>query len=767
MDTNPVDLQVKYQKLASEYAKMRAQVSVLKKAVLDEQSKLYDSQNLMKEKEQSNRKYEQEMESLTFRNQQLSKRILILQDEFEEVERNSKKGKHKSNANTNAFSNSGFGDGSNVISEELQHKIEENAELHKKLHSLEYDYQNHIVELNSKLDKFERDASHHQEALSGCEERNQVTIDKLTKVKARLELKLQSEEKILKETSMKAEMCQENLDMLQGDLGTKLSATTKTLQDKLLFNDTSVRELNSLNIPTVDCKQQKAVRQLVSNMATSFTDFVNALSNFHTYNEQRITIFYEGQQISPVNLKLVEHLHSNASKLRPLSEAFTEFCNGLSENFIISLVNEIMINFIYNSYDLQKSSSHSQVCPKYSKNLFTSKLNERDIHSYMLLGEDLAREECSLSACSPSLESKNMDLHCSVLKLSRVLNKVLTYIEFISFQSHSNKMCKYPESSQVHVLHLLSSSLISLHSAFKDVWKQFNNKLTLEHQLPTMSEELKRTNECVLSSLISLVNCVGKISSLLSGNIAVVGSGITYKCRGSNLNFSKSNSGMSRTSPSVFDFQKRATNYLSMLDEDEPECVPYEEALKHQEILNSSSESREGLAKQLQTMQDKVHKLEQAKEHWMLEFQLLEIKHERDLKLGEVEKMVRNASDADSREDEIKKYFTAKINDLVTQMQLADSRGVTFQTECSSLQKKYFIAEKKNLSLQEEASKANDSIVQLKEELQLTKKTYESQLNTMSEHLANLNETLTSQKDEIDELKYALKHKGQKKGKSK
>lgn len=32
---------------------------------------------------------------------------------------------------------------------------------------------------------------------------------------------------------------------------------------------------------------------------------------------------------------------------------------------------------------------------------------------------------------------------------------------------------------------------------------------------------------------------------------------------------------------------------------------------------------------------------------------------------------------------------------------------------------------------------------------------YEDQLNTMSEHLANLNETLTAQKDEIDALKQA------------
>ncbi|GFR32162.1 hypothetical protein TNCT_178351, partial [Trichonephila clavata] len=44
--------------------------------------------------------------------------------------------------------------------------------------------------------------------------------------------------------------------------------------------------------------------------------------------------------------------------------------------------------------------------------------------------------------------------------------------------------------------------------------------------------------------------------------------------------------------------------------------------------------------------------------------------------------------------------------------------------------------------------------------------TYDEQLNTMSEHLANLNETLTSQKDEIDALKQAG-NKGSRKGKNK
>ena len=50
-------------------------------------------QEAIKGKDQSIRKSEQEIDSLSFRNQQLSKRVLILQDELEDVEANLKKNK--------------------------------------------------------------------------------------------------------------------------------------------------------------------------------------------------------------------------------------------------------------------------------------------------------------------------------------------------------------------------------------------------------------------------------------------------------------------------------------------------------------------------------------------------------------------------------------------------------------------------------------------------------------------------------------------------
>lgn len=135
-----LDIEAKYQKLATEYSKVkrrylnfsyisdalnfiqiRSHAMVLKKAVLDEQSKILELKEVIKEQEQKIRKHDQEMDSLTFRNEQLTKRITVLQQELQTNSRG-KKSKNKSldNAPLANFS---------VLDEELHKKILENAEL--------------------------------------------------------------------------------------------------------------------------------------------------------------------------------------------------------------------------------------------------------------------------------------------------------------------------------------------------------------------------------------------------------------------------------------------------------------------------------------------------------------------------------------------------------------------------------------------------------------------------------------------------------------
>lgn len=105
------------------HLQLRANAAVLKKAVLDEQQRSRELKEQLKEHEQRLRKSNQEMESLTFRNQQLTKRIGVLQEELE----NKTQGK-KSKSKTGDF---GTPVKTNVtlLDEELQKKIMDNAQL--------------------------------------------------------------------------------------------------------------------------------------------------------------------------------------------------------------------------------------------------------------------------------------------------------------------------------------------------------------------------------------------------------------------------------------------------------------------------------------------------------------------------------------------------------------------------------------------------------------------------------------------------------------
>ncbi|XP_064091638.1 protein phosphatase 1 regulatory subunit 21-like [Macrobrachium nipponense] len=80
------DIQAKYQKLATEYTKLRAQNQVLKKHIIEEQGKATELTDSLKNRDQLLRKAQGENESLIFRNQQLTKRLTLLQEDLDELQ---------------------------------------------------------------------------------------------------------------------------------------------------------------------------------------------------------------------------------------------------------------------------------------------------------------------------------------------------------------------------------------------------------------------------------------------------------------------------------------------------------------------------------------------------------------------------------------------------------------------------------------------------------------------------------------------------------
>ncbi|KAL6743542.1 hypothetical protein Aduo_016569 [Ancylostoma duodenale] len=154
------DVNVRYERLSTEYAKLRSHVKVLSEGVIAERKKNEVFTDKIQELESQLHKVDAENESLTFRNDQLVKRVESLQDELENLAHSRggsvKKGKFpkKSKDTKELLSELGaLGDRVVILEEELQNKIQQNAELTSKISELE---ERHAEELASLSNEFAR-----------------------------------------------------------------------------------------------------------------------------------------------------------------------------------------------------------------------------------------------------------------------------------------------------------------------------------------------------------------------------------------------------------------------------------------------------------------------------------------------------------------------------------------------------------------------------------------------------------------------------------
>ncbi|KAH9500952.1 hypothetical protein Btru_069302 [Bulinus truncatus] len=786
------DLPGKYQKLAGEYAKLKAQIPVLKKAYLDEQGEVNQLKELLKERDQTVRKYEQEVDSLTFRNQQLSKRVVILQEEAAETN-NKKKQKNKSEPTTPERFGAHNGE-TNVFNEELQNKIEENALLHKQLQELSAQFDAHVRELQEQIKEAENTKGQHEEILGAAQRRSKELIDRLQEEKAMLEVKIQAFETDLKDYRARSEVAEQNLISVEKCLQNRLDEATKIIEEKLPFIDTKIRELNGLNVPTHDRKHQLRAKELITQGANLVGELTMGLSNFFTYSEQRSKIYpADGvtEPQSPLNAKFCKYLHENMLFLRPVEQSLRNFLSSLKDD---------SLTVLETSAELQPFSQNFKRMVAYINKLLPYYITSLE-------------EENAVSSCTATLSSKNRDLLQSLKRLVSVFNKLDTYVALLAAQSMQGQ--GHPQSSHARFFSGLCKSLNDLHDAVKEVSKHYNSKVSLEHQLPTATKELKRTDECVVASLISLVTNTGKMAAFMSGNLDFFSQPAGYRTRGSSINAEMGVEGP-RSHPVVNNFRQRTAQYLSSIAKSTPDTVPYCVALQNRKTLYSSAESKEGLAKQLSVFQQKLSKLEQEKEYYLLELQLLKIKFENEqLKNKQLEKELDSArastsgisltgnsledhiekltipseastrsdsvnsgsyldtsmlgqletggvvrNDIDTREQLIINHYNVRINELTLQLQQADSKAVHFHAEVRALHKQLKIAEKVKENVQDELRIVNQSLAHLKDELQTTTRSYDGQLSMMSEHLAGMNEKLAQQKDEIDDLKQQLSQKG-------
>ncbi|GMS80227.1 hypothetical protein PENTCL1PPCAC_2402, partial [Pristionchus entomophagus] len=154
------DIGTRYERLAAEYAKLRAQATVLKKGVLEERAKSDKLSEELKSAESVTRKLRSENESLTFRNEQLLRRVQNVQDELEESQR-SNVGKKKEKKKEGVSEREKQLETSlAILEEELKNKLNQNEKLTNKVEEVAQVNEMltlQLRELKEKMEEMDRD----------------------------------------------------------------------------------------------------------------------------------------------------------------------------------------------------------------------------------------------------------------------------------------------------------------------------------------------------------------------------------------------------------------------------------------------------------------------------------------------------------------------------------------------------------------------------------------------------------------------------------
>ena len=183
-----------------------------------------------------------------------------------------------------------------------------------------------------------------------------------------------------------------------------------------------------------------------------------------------------------------------------------------------------------------------------------------------------------------------------------------------------------------------------------------------------------------------------------------------------------------------------------------------EEFEEHQAVLQREKDS---LSQRLESSLTKIKDIEKDREHWKLEYQLIQLKLEKlkqDTNSPSTESLGTELDELmAAREEELRSVWEAKLDELIGSRHLADSKAMAYYLEVEALTARLLTKRREGEKLSREASTARLEEDKVREEIATVKENYESQLSAMSDHLAMMTAKLASQEDLIHNLNFQVK----------
>ncbi|CAJ0823549.1 5865_t:CDS:10 [Entrophospora sp. SA101] len=395
--TSTEELAEKYQKLFTEFSRIKAQHSVLKKAVIKERATNDTLKEECKTKEQELRISLQQLDLLTFHNQRLTKRIECLQEPTTLVKRlspvwlmgSAKKELEKSKTTLE------------TISKELQRKIEENEKLHKELFDVNSTYAEHENDLKEKISKLEKFNEEIQLELKRSGDASEEALSTIRREKSELENELDQTKNDLRITKSLIERNEQNLKKSDDYIQAEIDA----LKEILFINLGLTHEGdNGIQFNELGDKMDPESREIIASfkqLQSSARDYLKSIKDKSGKSQEL------GLKVKKASQSWQNSLQLLATKLSNAQDRVSELT---TEKEILVKTNEADSNKVTN-LEAEINRLKEELAKQKENVLYTEKgFNDSEDEEYTMISGENENEESLSSSFSLSKKKSNNNI---------------------------------------------------------------------------------------------------------------------------------------------------------------------------------------------------------------------------------------------------------------------------------------------------------------------------------------------------------------------
>lgn len=461
---------LKYEKLIQDYVKVRSKLTILKKAYveLNEQSS---------QKDKSLRKNEQEIEGLTFRNQQLASRVESLQKELDQLKAIQQVNHQTAQSNITTSANNinqlTCSDTTNILEEELQHKINENASLHKRIHEIELEFEKSQKNSKHLIQTITNERLILQKKFDSLQSQSQGIIDKLQNDKIKIAINLSEKEKEIKSLKIN-----QNLKLTVREANNERAHDSKFAFIKLINEQSKAFERLFFSMgkrgcftqleQTNECCEmlQNSLPQALETLSVNGeASLLNILSKFESYMK------YCFNQLK--NLPAEDLNGANSSEILNLNSKLINDLEALSRLIIDS------------------TSPELQQLEKFS--MSTGSVNDSSVALLNQIKQILKTKPTD-SSCNKIFRNSVSAIHGALTKISAILNEKLSVEYELGYPQTTTMMDECIVSYLDELNELIAEFLAMLNNNFGIV-EICNTLLTVNNEQNQKIEATKDNND--------------------------------------------------------------------------------------------------------------------------------------------------------------------------------------------------------------------------------------------------------------------------------